>query len=402
MSRRALNRYAIPGAVSACLILAAAVPLLGAVPVPAATALAGRHVAQPSDYLAEPLSDYDLAQGQAHRPEPNGQDGLDPRGHVPLVLKDYYRLPPWSGTARFGFGVDKDPVEQYSVSLLDATWYNNFTFRSDPPPLTDLEYVQVIRLSETGYSPSQEEIEKYALAQPGTLWLIGNEPDAPVQDCVTPEAYAPLYHELYGIIKGADPSAKVAVAGVVQATPLRLQYLDKILQEYQTRYGEKIPVDVWNVHGFILLEDRHSWGCQIPCGIDDVDKGMQYAIDDHDNMTIFHQQILDFRRWMKDHDERNKPLIVSEYGIILPADYGFDAPRVESFMLATFDYFLNTKISGLGYPADDNRLVQAWSWYSLNDNNFEGFNTKSNLFDPDSKQMTALGRAYRNYTSSLP
>jgi hypothetical protein len=334
-------------------------------------------------------------------PYVNG-DVLDPRQYLPLVFKDYYRLPPWSGTARFGFGVSENPVEEYDVSLLGAQWYNNFRFRSDPPPLFDLEYVQTIRLSGSGYSPGQGAIETYALAQPGTLWLIGNEPDAPLQDCVTPEQYAPLYHELYGIIKGVDPSAKVAIGGVVQATPLRLQYLDMILDEYQSLYGEKIPVDVWNVHGFILQEKRDSWGCQIPCGMDDIDEGMLYGVDDHHNMAIFKKQIRDFRKWMRNHDERNKPLIVSEYGILFPSSMGFDEPRVESFMLATFDYFLDTKVSWLGYPDDENRLVQAWSWYSLDDDSFEGHDTHSHLFDPDTKQITALGTAYRNYTSALP
>lgn len=207
---------------------------------------------------------------------------------------------------------------------------------------------------------------------------------------------------MYGIIKGADPTAKVAIGGVVQGTPLRLQYLDMILAEYQIRYGVKIPVDVWNVHGFILQEKRDSWGCQIPCGIDDLDEGMLYTIDDHDNMTIFRQQIRDFRIWMNDHGARNPPLIVSEFCIIFPPDLGFDERRVKNFMLATFDYFLNTKISRLGYPSDDNRLVQARNWYSLDDNVFEGHQIYTNLFDPVTKQITPLGRAYRNYTSSLP
>ncbi len=325
-----------------------------------------------------------------------------PQQYLPLVLKDQYRLPPWSGTARFGFGVVKNPIEQYNVSPLGAEWYVDFGFRGDPPPLFDLEYVQTIRLSEGGYSPAQATIEAYARARPGTLWLIGNEPDAPVQDCVTPPQYAQHYHDLHGIIKGADPTAKVAIGGVVQATPLRLQYLDMILDEYDDLYGGMIPVDVWNVHGFILQEKKGDWGCQIPCGIEGVTQGELYTVDDHDNMTIFHQQIRAFRIWMKDHGERNKPLIVSEYGILMPTDLGFDQPRVESFMLATFDYFLNTKLSWLGYPADDNRLVQAWSWYSLDDDHFEGYDSYSHLFNPTTKQLTALGRAYRDYTSALP
>ena len=325
-----------------------------------------------------------------------------PQQWLPLVLKDQYRLPPWSGTARFGFGVVKNPIEEYNVSPLGAEWYVDFSFRQDPPPLFDMEYAQTIPLSETGYAASQEAIETYARARPGTLWLIGNEPDAPAQDCVTPQTYAQLYHELYNIIKGVDPTAKIAIGGVVQATPLRLQYLDLILAKYQEFYSEKIPVDVWNVHGFILQEKKNEWGCQIPCGITGVTQGELYTIEDHDNMTIFEEQIRRFRIWMKDNGERNKPLIVTEYGILMPEELGFDEPRVEAFMLATFDYFLNTKVGWLGYPADENRLVQAWAWYSLDDDHFEGYDSYSHLLNPATKQLTALGRAYRDYTSSLP
>jgi hypothetical protein len=210
-----------------------------------------------------------------------------------------------------------------------------------------------------------------------------------------------MYHELYGLIKTADPTAKVAIGGVVQATPLRLKYLDEIMKEYQRLFGEKIPVDVWNVHGFILRERVDSWGCQIPCGLS-ATQGKLYGIDDHDNMTIFTEQIVRFRQWMKDNGERNKPLIVSEYGILFPIQLGYDQPRVERFMIATFDYFRTATSSSLGYPADGNRLVQAWCWYSLDHKNFEGYESYGHLFDPDTKLITRLGRAFANYTASLP
>jgi hypothetical protein len=329
-----------------------------------------------------------------------GQEDWDHFFYLPLALKRHYRLPPWSGNARFGFCVKANPVEQYDVSRLDADWYVAYAgFRADPPPLLDLEFVQIIRLGDRFNPPGKEAVERYAATQPGTLWLIGNEPDAPAQDCVTPSQYAELYHQWYGIIKAADPAAKVAIGGVVQATPLRLQYLDMVLQAYQIKYGEKMPVDVWNVHGFILQEKADEYGCQVPCGLS-AQQGMLYDIDDHDNMTIFTEQILSFRQWMKDHDERDKPLIVSEYGILYPIQLGFDEPRVERFMLATFDYFMNATSSSLGYPGDGNRLVQSWAWYSLDDEYFEGYESYNHLFDPGTKQITPLGIAYGNYSAS--
>ena len=321
----------------------------------------------------------------------------EPRIFLPLVSKSF-RRPFWG---RLGFGQVQHVVEQYDVAQLHAGWYLDWSVRPDPPSILGLVYVPLIWISESGYSPNQAEIVDFATQHRGSLWLIGNEPDDETQGCVTPASYAELYHEVYHIIKAADPHAQIANGGVVQATPLRLQYMDMIVQEYQDEYGEMIPVDVWNVHGFILREEADNWGCQIPCGIT-ATQGMLYELNDHDNMIIFQDQIVAFRQWMADKGERNKPLIVSEYGILAWASLGFDAPRVQNFMLATFDFFVNATDSSLGYPADDNKLVQAWNWYSLDGMDFEGGGSYNHLFHPVTKQITDLGRAYGNYAVSVP
>jgi hypothetical protein len=327
--------------------------------------------------------------------------GLEPVSFLPLALVTCYLEPDWSGTARFGFASVCHPAEEYDIALLHADWYVQYPgFRTDHGP-EDLEYAQIIRLNEYFEPPEEQAIVRYARAHPGTLWLIGNEPDAPAQDCIIPSEYAVLYHHFYTLLKGTDPQAKVAIGGVVQGTPLRLRYLDEILEEYQDLYNAKIPVDVWNVHGFILRERVDSWGCQIPCGLT-ATQGKLYGIDDHDNMTIFAEQIVRFRQWMKDNGERNKPLIVSEYGILLPEALGYDRGRVRHFMTATFDYFLSATSSSLGYREDGNRLVQAWNWYSLDHEDFEGYESWGHLFDPDTREITSLGTAYGNYVSSLP
>lgn len=253
----------------------------------------------------------------------------------------------------------------------------------------------MIRVQGSSYHPGGQDLEQVIQSNPGSLWIVGNEPDVVWQDNATPVEYATVYHEVYGLLKTIDPTCQVAIGGVSQATPLRLQYLDMILDAYRDLYGEMIPVDVWNVHAFILREERGSWGVEIPPGIS-VDQGRRFEIDDHDDMTIFQQQIVAFRRWMKDKGERNKPLIVSEYGILMPEDYGFPSERVREFMYATFDYFMTATDHSLGYPADGDRLVQRWAWYSLSDTNY----ATGNLFDPDTGLITPLGLAYGSYTSS--
>jgi hypothetical protein len=228
------------------------------------------------------------------------------------------------------------------------------------------------------------------------LWLIGNEPDVKWQDNVTPGVYAQAYHDLYVQLKSRDPTCQVAIGGVSQPTPLRLRYLDLILEAYQTRYGEPMPVDVWNVHNFILREERGSWGVDIPAGIDE-DSGRLYEIADHDDLEIFQRQIVDFRRWMAAQGQQDKPLIVTEYGILMPAEYGFPEEGVEAFMLATFEFFRTATDSELGYPADGYRLVQRWCWYSLYDPRYP----TGNLLDPEDRTLTPLGEAFAAYAATL-
>ena len=322
--------------------------------------------------------------------------------YFPVILK----VPPLypSPHERFGVCQVRNSIDQYDVVQLYAGWYLDFGARLSPPHPEDMEFVQVIRVKEGAYDPTTitQTLGPIVDANPGSLWLIGNEPDRRGwQDDRPPWEYAPIYHDLYTFLKGRDPTCQVAIGGVVQPTPLRLKYLDMVVDAYHDFYGEMIPVDVWNVHNMILREEQGSWGAGIPAGLTET-VGMLYEIQDNDNIEIFKQQILAFRQWMADHGERNKPLIVSEYGVLMPDIYGFDHDRVRDFMYATFDFFLTATDDELGYPADGNRLVQRWAWYSLDDQMYdpeteEGFN--GNLFDPDTRKITPFGLDYGAYTA---
>jgi hypothetical protein len=306
---------------------------------------------------------------------------------------------------RFGFCRVRGSLTNYAVEQLHAGWYVDFTSRPAPPRPAGVEYAQTVRVKAAMYNSAAitATLGPVADANPGSLWLIGNEPDRRGdQDDRMPAEYAAIYHDLYTFLKGRDPTCRVAIGGVVQPTPLRLKYLDMVLEAYRNRYGGMMPVDVWNVHGFILREDW-TWGAGLPPGTDAYqDLGMLYEVQDNDNIEIFRRQIRAFRQWMADHGERDKPLIVSEYGVLMPPDYGFDQERVRQFMAATFDFFLTTTDDRTGYPADGNRLVQRWSWYSLDDRVYTpetGIGFNGNLFDADTREITPLGRAYGAYTA---
>ena len=216
-----------------------------------------------------------------------------------------------------------------------------------------------------------------------------------------------FYHDVYTFIKQRDATSRVAVGAVVQGTPLRLHYLTIMLDEYQQRYGVPLPTDVWTVHGFILPECNKAgcWGASIPPGMEAfASEGMNYTVADHGDLEIFKQHIVAFRQWLADHGYRSKPLIVSEYGILLSPLHGYPYTVVKNYMLSTFDYFLNTMDSTTGYAPDENRLVQSWSWFSLNSaaydvNTGQGFN--GNLFDRESKQVQPLGQDFAAYTADI-
>lgn len=308
---------------------------------------------------------------------------------------------------RFGFNVAREDgrtINDYTVTALQGHWYLDYATQQTPPHTAGMVYAQMIRPPFWKSSTFTKTTEAILQNNPGALWIVGNEPERDKQDSLMAGAYADFYHKVYHFLKVRDPNAHVAIAGVVQSTPLRRRYLDLVLTEYQSRYGVAMPIDVWTVHAFILPENN-VWGASIPLGLEAfANEGMQYTLEDHDNMTIFKNNIIAFRQWMADRGYRNKPLLITEYGILLSPAHGFSYAKVKSFMLASFDFFLTSTNAATGYPADENRLVQAWSWFSLNYPPYDeatevGFN--GNLMAPDTGVLQPLGADYGAYINNL-
>ena len=324
------------------------------------------------------------------------------------------------------FGVN-GAVQQYQVQPLRASWYVDYhgTVAAHPPP--GITYIPMIRLQQEGNSyrysiypqyaqTTESQLRQLIAAYPGSYWFIGNEPDRKqAQDDIEPQVYAQAYHDLYFLIKGQDDKAKIIAGSIVQPTPLRLQYLDMVLKSYYERYNEAMPVDVWAIHNFILNEascayyeqfypndpvglSQVCWGADIPPGIDATD-GMRINISDNADIGIFKQQIVQFRQWLADRGYRGAPVFLSEYGVLMPADYGYPPSRVNQYMNDTFDYMLNTTDPALGDPADNYHLIQRFSWYSVQDQAFNGY-----LFDRNSNtsnKRTEMGDNFVDYAAKV-
>jgi hypothetical protein len=348
-------------------------------------------------------------------------------------------------STRLGFGVGRPhSLEGYPiVSSFRAGWYLTWGVEPNPDRPDGIQFVQTVRLHQDlecaiGTDFNRERcpystphsyilstdlaaIERAARNNPGSIWLIGNEPDrvdwgipgvrTGRQDEMLPELYAHAYHELYHFIKAIDPQAKIANGGIIQPTPLRLEYLTKVWDTYRKDFGTEMPVDVWNIHNFILREGRNSdWGAGVPPGSSQPTGAYIGKRDDNGNRTyhidmdVFDQQIRAMRKWMKERGQQNKPLIVSEYGVLYSNNLIFpngghavtDAKPTIDFMVDSFDYFLNTRDCDIGFTADNCRLVQAWNWFVLNadvPNHRHG-----GLINRSNGEITSVGEAFREYS----
>lgn len=300
--------------------------------------------------------------------------------------------------SRFGVsGYIEDALPVYELGLRYGVFLD-WLFAATPPLPPDVEYWQMVRTSEDGFLHTWDDYLPAVRARPGSVWIIGNEPDVKWQDNVTFDRYAELYHEAYTTIKAADPTARISPAGVAMSTPLRRAYLDNVLSSYAEKYGEPLPADLWTIHAFTLREERDSWGVDIPPGMN-ADSGELYEIEDHDDLDIFAQNIRDFRVWMATNGYQNMPLAVTEFGILLPNDYGFPPEAIAQYMRDTFDILLSLESEAFGYPADDNRLVQQWFWYIVED--VPDYYPVGNLYNSETNELTLLGEAYVDYVSQF-
>lgn len=307
-------------------------------------------------------------------------------------------------------------IDDFAIAPLRAGWY--LDYRATPSPAADngAEYVKVMWTSDDNglrFGPRGDRLAETVAAHPGGLYVVGNEPDRrELQDDVLPANYAAIYHDAYHAIKAQDPDAHVLPGAIVQPTPLRLRYLDRVLAAYEAQQGRAMPVDGWAIHSFLLNErscDAYGhnvnicWGAEIPPGIDETD-GQVLTPQDNARLDLFIQGIERFRRWMAENGYRHQPLYVTEYGVLMPPVFGFPPSTVNEYMAETFDYMRTARDPALGYLADDNRLVQRFAWFSTLDPDFNG-----QLYEgPDDEKplqgpftLSAMGEHFATYTEDI-
>ena len=457
-----------------------------------------------------------------------------------------------SGQERFAYSVggsENGGIGAFNVAPLYGGAYLDWWASPDAPHPGGIDYLPMIHVNEfdpafqpAGYSPSGAYLQQAISSNPGATWLIGNEAEyRGGEDHATPEGYARIYHDVYQVIKRADPTAKVAINGSATMSPLRLAWLDRVWQAYRSLYGVDMPVDVWNFHGYVVNEMVHEWGPDLPYGflnavgygagqwtqvsdatasggtyhksrdwgarayfafegdavtitlltgpdsgladifidarlVQTIDlytpqpgqrtltfdnlqpsphpilgrrhhirvmvKGPMNAAssdrwvrvdaivaastadlpqgrlednsplratiithpDQYDDLNLVLEQIRMMRQWMADHGQRNKPLINTEYGILLGEANGFNYARVRRFMLGTFDLFYHSPDivdPTIGMPDDGNRMLQQWFWFILSNEERYQAQVHTSLMSPVNLQMLPLGQEFGAYVHHL-
>jgi hypothetical protein len=271
---------------------------------------------------------------------------------------------------------------------LGLVWYFNWNWVdgtvTNPATGETIEYMPLVGGWGPGVHPSIAQIQSRVTANPslypdGTTWLIGNE--IIWDDQRTPTQYTQDYHAFYYGIKGINPTYKVANGSVITSvyynragftgTPYEL--LDAIRDAYLSLYGEPWPVDVWNIHPYVWTQAT-----------------VQLELADFEN------QLHTFRNYMASIGEQDKPLIITEYGLL---NY-HDESWMINYLLGSFEILLSRGHPN-GMPDDEGRLVQRWAWFVNNNHVWQAGGpvqwTHCALYNGDMFDIRPLGQAYASH-----
>jgi hypothetical protein len=242
-------------------------------------------------------------------------------------------------------------VPREALDLLGPVWYYTYGFGGQ-----SLEGHPRVLLIRPHYD---EEAAAEALREaPGSWWLVGNEPNDPYQDDLSPGAYAALYGRFEALARRTDPTCRIVAGGVANADTL---WADAFRHAYRDEFGVWPAPDAWHIHNYILEPER-----------------------DQLDLAEFQKRIVAFRAWMDDIGDKDLPLFLTEFGALYGLHDGHlgrpeeDPERVAGFVREAVAWL---------YATDH---VQHFAWFATGTaGQFNG-----DLYDA-SGALTPVGQAYR-------
>lgn len=237
------------------------------------------------------------------------------------------------------------------LAELGAAWYMDWTFAA--PDVPGHQRLYTVR---PGANP--ETLAATVAAHRGAWWSLGNEPNDENQDNQTPAQHAAFFRDTAALIQRTDPTARIVSAGIANAD---WQWADSFREQHRRLTGEYPRLDAWNIHNYILDDDHDPY-----------------------DVAEFKRRIAAFRVWLSQIGDGDKPLILSEFGVLYGAgccERPLDPPEWGvAFMVETVTWLARGD------------LVQAWAWFMTNsgDSRFNG-----DLYD-ESGDLSPFGLAYRD------
>jgi hypothetical protein len=234
------------------------------------------------------------------------------------------------------------------------------------------------------------DVAERARDHPGRTWIIGNEPNVPGQDDLSPEAYSDLLAKAVGAIRGVDPTALLVGPNVLnwertctgcQGMTSGKEWSAAFVADYTRRYG-KLPLDVWGAHVYTIDWDH------LP---------MLDAAGDQ-------AQLMATRKWLDGCGLRT-PIWLTEFGVI----WGYDGMEWQDtgtnwIMKATGRFredligqYLDTIFGWLGRSG----IVERWVLYATSPSKepYASDPAGISLLKPGTVTPTALGEKYRSWAS---
>lgn len=247
-------------------------------------------------------------------------------------------------------------VTAEQLDLLGPVWYYRYGYEGEE--LRGHARVLLVR-------PHFDSVAvRQALRQhPGAWWLVGNEPNDPFQDNLSPAAYAAFYHRFARLAWGVDRSCHLVPAGIANAD---WRWAQAFRDSYVQQYGEPPRVAAWNIHNYILEPDR-----------------------DQLELSEFQARVIAFRQWMAQVGEADKPLLLTEFGVLFGAGLGGrpaeDPARIEAFVRGAVAWLASTE------------YVQGWAWFA----NHTGGQFNGDLY-LDNGELSVFGELYREALLAIP
>jgi len=107
----------------------------------------------------------------------------------------------------------------------------------------------------TGEINDPTQFAAWIAANPGRVWIIGNEPDLASQDGLTREQYAHMYKTYYDFISQRDPTANFCIAATTGGSTKGAfnntkGWYEYVLNHYKKTFGKPMHIDIWNVHSY--------------------------------------------------------------------------------------------------------------------------------------------------------